>query len=72
MFEATRRGLLKASTIAHSYNSGVAPSRAENYMRNVIRYGLGPREKEGLALFYRQAQAKGLLAQVKELEFHAI
>jgi chorismate dehydratase len=72
ILEATRRGLDAASTIAHSYNSPVAPARAENYMRNVIRYGLGPREKEGLALFYRQAHAKGLLARVKELEFHAI
>lgn len=72
MGEATKRGLDAASTIARSYNSGVAPARAERYMRDVIRYDLGQREKEGLALFYRLAQANGLLALVKELEFHAI
>jgi chorismate dehydratase len=70
--EATRRGLDAASTIARSYNSGVDAGRAERYLRNRIRYDLGQREKDGLALFYRLAQANGLLAQVKELEFHAI
>jgi chorismate dehydratase len=70
--EAVRRGVEAAPTIARSYNSGVDPARAEHYMRNVIRYELRPREKEGLALFYRLAQAHGLLGQVKELEFHAI
>lgn len=70
--EATRRGLEAASTIARSYNSGVDAVRAERYLRSVIRYDLGQREKEGLALFCRLAQANGLLARMKELEFHAI
>ena len=70
--EAVRRGREAASTIAGSYDSGVDAARAEHYLRNVIRYDLGSREKEGLALFYRLAQANGLLAPVKELEFHAI
>jgi chorismate dehydratase len=69
---ATRRGLQAASTIARSYNSGVDAARAEHYLRRVIRYDLGEREKKGLALFHRLAQANGLLAHVKELEFHAI
>ena len=72
LLEATRRGLEAAPIIARSYNSGVDAARAEHYMRNVIRYELGRREKEGLALFYRRAQAGRLLGQVKELEFHAI
>ncbi len=70
--EAKKRGLEAASTIARSYNSGVDAARAEHYLRHVIRYDLGERERQGLALFHRLAQAKGLLAQVKELEFHAI
>jgi chorismate dehydratase len=70
--QANQRGLEAASTIARSYNSGVDPVRAEHYLRSVIRYDLRPREKEGLALFYRLAQANGLLAEVKELRFHAI
>ena len=70
--EAKKRGLEAASTIARSYNSGVDAARAEHYLRHVIRYDLGEREKLGLALFHRLAQAKGLLAHVKELEFDAI
>ena len=70
--DARPRGLLRASHIAHSYNSGVDPARAERYLREVIRYDLGATEKEGLRLFYRLAQAKGLLGDVKELRFHGI
>ncbi|MEO8499975.1 MAG: menaquinone biosynthesis protein [Vicinamibacteria bacterium] len=70
--EATLRGLDAASDIARSYNSGVDAARAEHYLRHVIRYDLGAREKEGLALFHRLAQEKGLLAQARELEFDAI
>lgn len=70
--EAKRRGLEAASTIARSYNSGVDAARAEHYLRHVIRYDLGEREKLGLALFHRLAQAKNLLGRVKELEFDAI
>jgi len=69
--QATRQGLESASVIARSYNSGVDAGRAEHYLRHVIRYDLGERETDGLALFHRLAQAKGLLAQVKELEFDA-
>lgn len=70
--EATRRGLEAAPSIARSYNSGVDAGRAEHYLRHAIRYDLGEREKLGLALFHRLAQAKGLLARVKEIEFDAI
>ncbi len=61
-----------ASALARSYNSGVDPGRAEHYLRQVIRYDLGPREKEGLALFHRLAQANDLLGELKELRFHAV
>jgi chorismate dehydratase len=70
LVDAVQKGLDAAGTIARSYNSGVDAERAERYLRSVIRYELGPRERAGLALFYRLAQAKGLLPQ--ELEFHAI
>lgn len=70
--EATRRGLEAAPTIARSYNSGVDAERAEHYLRHVIRYDLGEREKAGLALFHRLAQARNLLGELKELEFHAV
>lgn len=68
---ATLRGVEAAPIIARSYDSGVDPARAENYMRKVIRYDLGSREKEGLALFYGLARKNGLLGQVGELEFDA-
>lgn len=70
--EARRRGLEAASTIARSYNSGVDAARAEHYLRHVIRYDLGERERLGLARFHRLAQANNLLGHVKELEFDAI
>jgi predicted solute-binding protein len=69
---ATRRGLAAVSTIARSYDADIDPMRAEHYLRQVIRYDLGEREKEGLALFHRLARRSGLLAPAKELEFHAI
>jgi chorismate dehydratase len=70
--QAAKRGVDAASLIASSYNSGVDPGRAEHYMRRVIRYDLGAREKEGLALFHRLAQARSLLGELKELRFHAV
>lgn len=72
LIRAIRAGQEAASTIASSYNSGVDSARAERYITKVIRYDLGPREKEGLALFYRQAQTHGLRTAQKELEFHAV
>ncbi|MEO5763507.1 MAG: menaquinone biosynthesis protein [Vicinamibacteria bacterium] len=69
---ANTRGLNAASTIASSYNSGVDSARAERYLRSVIRYDLGPREKEGLRHFYALAQSNGLVKDLKELQFHAI
>ena len=71
-YQATKRGVEAAPTIARSYNSGVDAGRAEHYLRHVIRYDLGEREKEGLALFHRLAQARNLLGELKELEFHAV
>lgn len=68
---AVRAGQEAASIIAASYNSGVDSARAQRYITKVIRYELGPREKEGLALFYRLAQAHDLRPPQKELEFHA-
>lgn len=72
MRDALQQGLAEAPSIAASYNSGIDPVRALRYMRSVIRYDLGRREKEGLAHFYRLAQDMGLLTQAKELEFHAV
>ena len=69
--DGLKLGLDNASTIARSYNSGIDAGRAERYLKHVIRYQFGDREKEGLALFYRLARARGLLAPTKELRFHA-
>jgi len=70
--EATRRGLLAAPTIARSYNAGIDADRAMNYLRHVIRYDLRQPQKESLTLFYRLAREWGLLAEEKELRFHAV
>jgi chorismate dehydratase len=72
MRDALARGLEEAPAIAASYTSGVGPARAVRYLRSVIRYDLGRREKEGLACFYRLAQNVGLLNEAKELQFHAL
>lgn len=72
MSAALQRGIEAAPSIAASYNSGVDPARALRYLRSVIRYRLGRREKEGLAHFYERARECGLLTKVKELEFHAV
>lgn len=72
MGRALRRGLNATSAIARSYDARIDPARAERYLRHVIHYDLGEREKEGLALFHRLARQSGLLAPAKELEFHAI
>lgn len=72
LIHAIRAGQKAAPTIVSSYNSGVDSARAERYITKVIRYDLGPREKEGLALFYRQAQTHALRMAQKELEFHAV
>lgn len=71
LMEALAAGREAASNLARSYNSGVDAARAERYMTRVIRYEIGPREKEGLALFHRLARERGLLPPTKELEFHA-
>lgn len=70
--DAVRTGLDEAPTVAASYDSGVDATRAVNYMRRVIRYDLGAREKEGLSRFYLLAQRSGLLEGATELQFHAI
>jgi chorismate dehydratase len=72
LLRAIRVGQEAAPIIASSYNSGVDSARAEHYITKVIRYDLGPREKEGLALFYRQARTHALRTAQKELEFHAL
>jgi len=71
LHRATRRGLQAAPDIARSYNPGIDPERAERYLRSVIQYDFGPRQKESLAVFYRLAREHGLLAEMKELRFHA-
>lgn len=72
LVRAIQVGQEAAPIIASSYNSGVDSVRAERYITKVIRYDLGPREKEGLALFYRLAQTHALRTAQKELEFHAV
>ena len=72
MRQALGRGRESSHSIARSYNSGVSEARAERYLKEVIHYDLGEREKEGLRLFYRLAQEHGLLGDVKELRFHAV
>jgi chorismate dehydratase len=69
---ARTRGLESAAEVARSYDSGVDPVRSERYLREVIHYDLGEREKEGLSRFFRLAQVAGLLGDLKELRFDSI
>lgn len=61
--EATRRGLgrLDAIAAAEGPPRGLSPEAALAYLRDAVRYTLGPRERAGLAAFSRLLKAHGLL-----------
>ena len=68
---AQEEGLRSVDAIAAEYgrgDPGVA-ARASVYLRDNVRYGLGPREAAGLQLFLDYAADLGLAPQRRSLEF---
>jgi chorismate dehydratase len=71
--DSLARGLRAIPDIASAYN-GVGAGRSpecESYLRECVTYRLGRDERLGLAEFYRLCHAKGLIARIPELLFHA-
>lgn len=63
--EAGREGTsnMEALARAEAGAAGIPPEAAAAYLREAIRYGLGERERQGLAAFASLLKAQGLLAR---------
>lgn len=59
--EAFARGRPGIARYAREAGLGLPPARLERYLRERIRFRIGPREEEGLALFVKRGRARGLL-----------
>ena len=69
--DAQREGLASVDAIAREYggeDAGVV-ARAAAYLRDNVRYGLGPQEAAGLQLFLDHAAKLGLAPRRRPLEF---
>ena len=71
LIAARHEGEARITEIAREFQRERAGSCAlyERYLRNHIRYGLGPREVSGLREFYRLATAHGIIDAVPDLRF---
>ena len=69
--EAQAEGVASYPAIADEYATGTetAAQRALAYLRDNIRYGLGPEEEQGLQLFLDYAADLGLAPRRRRLEF---
>ena len=69
--EAQTEGVASYPAIAEEYGSGNVASaqRALVYLRDNMRYGLGPDEEKGLQLFLDYAADLGLAPRRRRLEF---
>ncbi len=69
--DARAEGVRETSAIAAEYGRGDAArtARAEAYLRDNVRYGLGPEEAAGLQMFLDYAADLGLAPRRRELEF---
>lgn len=69
--EAQRAGVQSVDAIANEYGRGDArrAARAAAYLRDNVKYGLGPDEAAGLQLFLNYAADLGLAPRRRQLEF---
>ena len=69
--EAQRVGVQSIDAIAAEYGGGDArrTARAAAYLRDNVKYGLGPDEARGLQLFLNYAADLGLAPRRRSLEF---
>jgi predicted solute-binding protein len=58
---AYAKGSRELSRYAREARLGLEPGALERYLKDRIRYRLGPREEEGLAAFLARGRARGLL-----------
>jgi hypothetical protein len=60
--------------IAREYGGtdALVAARAASYLRDNVRYGLGPREAEGLQLFLDYAADLGVAPARRRLEFFPV
>ncbi len=68
---ARDRGVRRPEALAAEYFRA-EPERqglGERYLRDNIKYALGPRERQGLELFYRYAVETGVVEGTRELRF---
>jgi hypothetical protein len=67
---ARDEGVANSATIAAEYGAGdeARTARAAAYLRDNVRYGLGPEETAGLQLFLDRVAALGLAPQ-RRVEF---
>jgi len=70
---AKERGLQRISEIAAEYFAESPERQAvgARYLRDNIKYALGPDERAGLELFYRYAAEAGLVDAPGELRFYS-
>ncbi len=59
--EAYRRGSKELARYAREAGLGLPAGAMERYLRDRIRYRIGPREEEGLRRFLARGRARGLL-----------
>lgn len=71
--EAQQEGLRDRQAIASWYGAGrpEVTARASVYLRDNVRYGLGPAEEAGLQLFLDHVADLGLARQKRRLQFFA-
>ena len=69
--QAQQLGLQSVDAIAAEYGRGEArrTARAAAYLRDNVKYGLGPEEAAGLQLFLNYAADLGLAPGRRRLEF---
>jgi chorismate dehydratase len=69
--DAQAEGVASAAAIAEEYGRGdaAATARAAAYLRDNVKYGLGPDEAAGLQLFLDYAADLGLAPRKRRLEF---
>lgn len=72
LVESKRRGLARIADIARQQAKllHLDPAYCRRYLSHIIRFDLGPREKEGLRLFQKRAQEQGLIPADQELRFY--
>jgi chorismate dehydratase len=69
---ARDRGVASEEEIARAYGQGDAAreTRAREYLRDNLKYSLGPREIAGLERFHAMAAELAIVDEVKELSFY--